>query len=349
MADIRSRPSLDDLPTEVQAILDSETHRGQRSTFIIRILIAVFGIFSALQVANSNSATTTKIALVMGGSYLLFSLFGFFMVRNKIGQGWLRYVGVTADCLSVTSLTISSLYNPSGAYEAIILPVVPVLYMMFNMLTALQYSVKLSIFAALMAGSQRTLFLVFCAKGKLVTFSPTSIYSQQAIGIDDQVVVILFIMVAGLIAAWVARTSRRLLLQSAESTVRKRHLEKNQDVYRRYLSPHVRDQAMRDPETLHLGGLRRVAVVLTSEIRDFGKLADRLPPEEVVEILNQHYSTLVEIVFRHGGTLNKFIEGGLSAIFGVPHEMPDAAGAAVRAALEMQEAVTESNERQPEK
>jgi len=349
MADIRSRLSLDDLPPEVQAILDNETLRGQRHTFIIRILFAIFGIVSALQVASSNSPKATRLGVAMGAGYLVFSLVGLWLVRKRIGLVFLRYLGVAMDSTSVTVVTLSSLYNPSGAYEALMAAIPLVLYMMFNMLPALQYSVRLSLFAAGQAGLHRAGILIFCAKTQLVVLSPTSIYSQQAIGIDDQILNIVFIMVAGLIAAWVAHTSRRLLLQSAESTVRKRHLEKNQDVYRRYLSPHVRDQAMRDPETLHLGGLRRVAVVLTSEIREFGKLADRLPPEEVVEILNQHYSTLVEIVFRHGGTLNKFIEGGLSAIFGVPHEMPDAAGAAVRAALEMQEAVAETNERQPDK
>jgi len=349
MVDIRSRLSLDDLPPEAQEILDHETHRGQRNTFIIRILIAAFGIFSALQVAASNSPRTTRITVWMGVGYLVFSLLGLFLVRRRIGLVPLRYLGAAMDASTVTILTLASLFNPSGGYEAMILPVAPVLYMMFNMLTALQYSVKLSLFASGMAGLQRTAFLLFCSHRDLVTFSSTSIYSQQAIGIDDQITVIVFIMVAGIIAAWVAHTSRRLLLASAESTVRKRQLEQKQDVYRRYLSPHVRDQAMRAPETLHLGGLRRVAVVLTSEIRNFDKLADRLPPEEVVEILNQHYSTLVEIVFRYGGTLDKFTEGGLSAIFGVPHEMPDAAGAAVRAALEMQEAVTENNGYQAEK
>ena len=349
MADTHTRLALDDLPPEVQTILAGEIHRGQRNTFVIRILFAVLGILSALQVASSNSPQTTRITVAMGVFYLIFSVFGFFLVRRHIGLVWLRYLGITVDTTSVTVTALASLFNPSGAYEVLMGSIPLVLYMMFNMLTALQYSVRLSLFAALMAGLHRAGVIVFCARNHLVVLSPTSIYSQQALGLDDQVTNIVFIMVAGVIAAWVSHTSRRLLLQSAEATVRKRHLEKNQDVYRRYLSPHVRDQAMRNPEVLHLGGLRRVAVVLATEIREFAKLADRLAPEEVVEILNHHYSILVEIVFRHGGTLDKFTEGGLSAIFGVPHDMPDAAGAAVRAALDMQEAVTEASGRSDER
>ena len=345
MANTRPQPALDDLPPEVQVILDSEIHRGQRNTFIIRILFAVLGISSAMQVASSNSPKTTHITVAMGVFYLIFSVVGFLLLRKRIGSVWLQYLGITVDTTSVTVTALASLYNPSGAYEVLMSSIPTVLYMMFSMLTALQYSVRLSLFAALTVGLHRTGVLVYCALKHLVVLSPTSIYSQQALGLDDQVTNILFIVVAGVIAAWVSHTSRRLLLQSAEATVRKRHLERNQDVYRRYLSPHVRDHAMQHPEALHLGGLRRVAVVLATEIREFPRLPDRLSPEELVEILNHHYSILVEIVFRHGGTLDKFTEGGISAIFGVPHDMPDPADAAVRAALEMQEAVRESNRR----
>lgn len=342
MADGPPRLALEDLPPEVQAILGDEVLRGQRNTFVIRILFAVLGITSALQVASSNSPQTTRITVTMGVCYLLFSVAGFLLVRKRIALGWLRYLGITVDTTSVTVTALASLYNPSGGYEVLMASIPLVLYMMFNMLTALQYSVRLSLFAACMAGLQRIGVLVYCATKGLVVLSPTAVYSQHALGFDDQVTSIAFIVVAGLIAAWVSHTSRRLLLQSAEATVRKRHLEKNQDMYRRYLSPHVRDQAMLHPEGLHLGGLRRVAVVLATEIRDFGKLADQLPPEEVVEILNHHYAILVEIVFRYGGTLDRFTDGGLSAIFGVPHDMPDAAGAAIRAAREMQESAREA-------
>jgi class 3 adenylate cyclase len=343
MADIQTPAPLRDLPPEVQAILTDEIHRGQRNTFIIRLLIAVFGLLSVTQVVEANSPMTIRTTLGAGLVYLLFSVLGLMLVRKRIALAALRYLGVSMDAASVTLVTIASLYNPSGGYEALVLPVAPVLYMMFNMLTALQYSVKLSLFAALMAGLQRTGFLIYCAVRGHVTLSPTSIYSQNALGLDDQITVIAFIVVAGLIAAWVSRTSRRLLLQSAEATVRRRRLEKNQDIFRRYLSPHVRDQALRSPEAPHLGGQRQVAVVLASAIRDFGRLADDLPPEQVVDILNQHFAAMVEIVFRHGGTLDKFTDAGLFAIFGVPNDLPDTAGAAVRAALEMQEAVAEAN------
>lgn len=341
-----SRMTLDDLPEEVKGILHAESHRGQRNTFVIRVCFAVFGILSALAVASSNAPTTTRIGIGAGVALLIFSLLGLLLARRPAYPTWFKYVGVTFDATVVSLVSISSLYNPSGAYEALLFPTTPVLYMMFNMLTALQFSIRLSVFAAIMAGMQRTLIFGYCVSKHLVVLSSASVYGERALGTDDQVTTIVFIVVSGVIAAWVSHTARRLLLQSAEATVRKRKLEQHQDVYRRYLSPHVRDFAIRHPESMSMGGARRVAVVLTSELRDFSRLVDQIPPEEVVEILNAHYASLVEIVFQHGGTLDKFTGAGVSAIFGIPNELPDAAGAAVRSAIEMHEAVSAWNRSQ---
>ncbi len=334
-----ARMTLQDLPEEVKAILASEAHRGQRNTFAIRFGFAIFGTLSTLAVSHSNAPVTTRIGVATGLAALAFAAVGLWLSRRPAYPFWFKYLGVAMDAAVVSMVSISSLYNPSGGYEALLFPTTPVLYMMFNMLTALQFSVRLSLFAALVAGLHRTGIFVYCVLEKLVVLSPTSVYGVRALATDDQIMTILFIVVSGIIAAWVSHTSRRLLVQSAEATVRKRRLEQTQDVYRRYLSPHVRDYAIRHPESMEVGGARRVGTVLTSEIRDFGRLADQLAPEQVVEILNGHYANMVEIVFRHGGTLDKFTGGGVSAMFGIPHELPDAAGAAVRAAFEMHEAV----------
>jgi class 3 adenylate cyclase len=331
--------TVEDLPDDVKGILRSEAHRGQRNTFVIRLVLAAFGLVSVLAVADSNPPVMTRLGLVFAAVALLFAIVGLVLSRRPHYPFWLKYVGVTVDASVVSLVSVGSFYSPSGAYEVLLFPTTPILYMMFNMLTALQFSVRLSLFAAIIAATQRTAIFVYCVQHRLVTLSSTSIYGVRALGTDDQILTIVFIVVSGVIAAWISHNSRRLLLQSAQATVRKRKLEQTQDAYRRYLSPHVRDYAIRHPEALQLGGARRVAAVLTTEIRDFGRLADQLAPEQVVEILNDHYASIVEIVFKHGGTLDKFTGGGVSAIFGIPHELPDAAGAAVRSAFEMHEAV----------
>ncbi|WP_224364866.1 adenylate/guanylate cyclase domain-containing protein [Hyalangium versicolor] len=85
--------------------------------------------------------------------------------------------------------------------------------------------------------------------------------------------------------------------------------------------------------------------VLFSDISGFTSLSSTLHPMQVMDLLNEYFPVMADIVFRHEGTLEKYIGDALMAIWGAPFPQPDDADRALRAAVEMQHALADMNAR----
>jgi len=189
--------------------------------------------------------------------------------------------------------------------------------------SVLQQKVGGAMCTPLMAGADEVLGLLY-----VDNLSATNVFTDE----DLQ-----FLAAFGGIAAVSIRNVRYAEQVRREATIRAN--------FERYFAPRVAAEIAREQREVRVGGERRPMAILFSDVRGFTALAEDLSPEAVAGLLNQYFSEMVEIVFEHGGTLDKFIGDGLLALWGAPTAHPDDADRAVRAAIAMQRALATLNAR----
>ncbi|MBV9727083.1 MAG: adenylate/guanylate cyclase domain-containing protein [Gammaproteobacteria bacterium] len=137
---------------------------------------------------------------------------------------------------------------------------------------------------------------------------------------------------------------RKTAAAQLEAEIRRRE-EILRQTFRRYVSPKVADKILEDAQLrdtlLSTADARAHAVVLFADLRGFTSMSEQLEAPRVVPLLNEYFSLLTEITFRHEGTVFHMAGDCLMLGFGVPLEQPDSAQRAVRAASEMLERFAE--------
>ena len=114
-------------------------------------------------------------------------------------------------------------------------------------------------------------------------------------------------------------------------------------LFGRYVSKDVYEQLLAHPDRAELGGKRREMTVLFSDLRGFTTVTEAGNAEQLVAQLNEYFTRMVAIVFRHHGTVDKFVGDMVMALFGAPVDDPGHAEHAVAAAVEMVRELRELN------
>lgn len=120
--------------------------------------------------------------------------------------------------------------------------------------------------------------------------------------------------------------------------------EKENEVLRRsfesYFPPTVVKKIIANPALINRGQ-RKELTILFSDIKDFTTYSSTLSPDRIRGFLNEYFETMVDVVFQHSGTVDKYIGDGLMVFFGDPEPLPDHASRAVRAAVAMRQKAAE--------
>lgn len=131
-------------------------------------------------------------------------------------------------------------------------------------------------------------------------------------------------------------------LQASEARIREEEAIRRD--LRRYLPAELVNRVVRREQDMGLGGARREISVMFADVVAFTPIADSLPAEDTVGLLNELFTILTEIVFRHGGTVDKFIGDSVMAIWGAPEAQADHAERAISAAEDMMRWLEAGNE-----
>ena len=126
----------------------------------------------------------------------------------------------------------------------------------------------------------------------------------------------------------------------------KKQLQDNNDFIRKALGTFATEEVAKSIETcngsIKLGGEKREATVMMSDIRGFTPFSEKFPPETVVEVLNRYLNVMVEEILKNGGIIDSFIGDGILVVFDSARH-PDHARRAVQTAIDMQKAMAALN------
>ncbi len=114
--------------------------------------------------------------------------------------------------------------------------------------------------------------------------------------------------------------------------------------FSRYLTDEVVETLLETPDGLNMGGERRRITILTSDLRGFTGISERLPPEQVIGILNIYLEAMATAIVSHQGTIDEFMGDGILVLFGAPTQRKDDPERAVACAIAMQKAMIGVNQ-----
>ncbi|HUP66295.1 MAG TPA: adenylate/guanylate cyclase domain-containing protein [Thermoanaerobaculia bacterium] len=175
--------------------------------------------------------------------------------------------------------------------------------------------------------------IVFAIRSQLAAFAWAACFAAAwliagAVALSNGIVIRSIGPAIAILVAWIAITVMRFIAEQRQTLQLK-------STFGHYVSPQILEYLLEHPDRVRLGGERRDLTILFSDIRGFTSISEASEPEEVVEMLNEYLSRMVDILLRHGGTLDKFIGDAVMGFWNAPASEPEHPRKAVLCAIEM--------------
>ncbi len=316
---------------------------GLKLQYRLRIAISIIYFLVTLLIGTGKAIeiqlVTPWIVVFILMNSILYSL-----IKKVKANNMLHYSGVVTDALFVISLSVILHHvmdvdkTPfSFILKSDIFPITVVI-LLFHMIN---FQPRIVLFSGFLLWSINAGLLIIS-----VITSPyelTSDFSEgftsYKVNLDFEAGKLILFIVMTMIAYFISRRVRNTISTAA-------HAEVSSNQLQRYFSPQISQRIIAATmDEARIGGKIQNVAILFSDIKSFTTLSEKLTPDEVLSFLSEYHQSMVSIIFKNNGTLDKFIGDAIMATFGTPVASELDNYNAVCAALEMEEALNELNKK----
>ena len=328
------------------SILRREQEQGEKRLARARLWVCSIGLISALAYLFFSPAEELdeqfRTALLMGAAVLYAYAWLVYMQRVRFRR-YHRYVSSTLDFLLIAAANlIWSMYRGADDYAA---------QLQFSagfgsllvlvILTGFRFDYKTVIYIAALTFCLYAAYVYYgvtLPSYRLTTSWRESFLNPGVFNVRDLLSRLLILFLSGALMSYLIRRVGLLLRSSVAATVQKEHL-------RQFVSSSVASEIESGRARLDLSGRMMRTAILFCDIRGFTRLSERMEPQALLLMLNRYYEYMTEEIFRHEGTLDKYLGDGVMALFGAPRKLENCSRSAVSCALAMLDRTIDFNRR----
>ena len=326
------------LPERLKKTIRDQQERSEILISSIQIMIvSILGLLYAVSPKTFSDEVTFAPVPWALSAYLIFSLFRFWLaVLHKLPD-WMLYFSAVIDIALLMGL-IWSFHLQYEQPPSFYLKIPTLLYVfIFIGIRALHFDPRFVIATGISAAVGWALMVIFVLvenpDDTMITRDYVEYMTSNSVLIGaefDKIVSI--IMVTGVLALALHR-ARNLLIEAVIEGSAARDLS-------RFVPEEVANQVIRSEEGATTGkGELNQATILFTDIEGFTSISESLPPEKLITALNQYFSLIAKPIEDNGGVISQFQGDAVLATFNAPRPDPDHARNAVKAALEIQQAL----------
>jgi adenylate cyclase len=336
-------------PDEIeQGIWFQEEARAERIANLMRIGYLLFWLPSVIAIAPNHPPCANFANIGLSILWLVGAAgYHLYLLRHPYRASY-KYLSTLVDVTIITAILF--LYHYDMGYSTTLKAPPFMNYLAVLLLAALRFNVRFPIYTGVLAFLAYGGLLVFMIITQPVEFgTPLELFTTSRINFVYQLIKLQYIVVftlAGFVLVLNVQRLVRLRVAEAERALAEKvEREKAQNLLERYFTPEIARYLSEHPP--EMGGASQPATVLLCDLRGFTAYSERIGPAESVRLLNNLFERLVAVVFRHEGTLDKFLGDGMLVVFGTPSPRDDDAYRAVQTGRDMLAVIAETQDELP--